>query len=209
MEKRKLPASDVLRKMVDKNQADRISFADIKSALHERGFAILMLALALPVALPIPMPPGLTLIPGIPLLILSMQMLVGLDSPWLPGIIGRRTIKRKTLAGIVEAAAPYLKKIERLLKPRLSLASSKYGERLIGLFAAIFSITMMVPVPLTQTVPGLGVLIMSLGLLSKDGITIILGMVTGSVGICFSMVVIISGEQALVEITNWLKAFIS
>lgn len=197
-------ASDMLRKMVDKNRADRISFFDIKTALHERGFGILMVILAIPVSLPIPIPPGSTLLPGIPMLILSVQMLMGLDSPWLPGWIGNRTIKRSTLANIVEVAAPHLKRIERLLKPRFSFASSKTGERIIGLVACILSLLVMNPVPFTHMVPAWGILIMSLGLLSKDGVTIILGIVTGVIGVAISMLVFFAGEKALLEIVHLL-----
>ena len=197
MEDKKLAASDVLRGVVDGNFADRISLADIKTSLHKRGFGLLMVICAIPVSLPIPIPPGLTSIPAIPLLILSLQMVMGLDSPWLPKWVSKRTIKRTTLASLIEAASPHLKKIEKFLKPRLSFASSRHGEKIIGIFATIFSISVMLPVPFTNMIPALGILIMSLGLLSKDGITIIIGMVIGSVGVCLSTLIVILGEKVV------------
>ncbi|MDF0678138.1 MAG: exopolysaccharide biosynthesis protein [Nitrosomonas sp.] len=51
------------------------------------------------------------------------------------------------------------------------------GTYFIGLFSFIFSISIALPVPLINFLPGLGILIMSLGLLSKDGLTIIAGMI--------------------------------
>ncbi len=200
MKKENLPASDVLRNVVDNTTADKISFFDLKTALHERGFGLLMVIFSITVALP--MPPGLASLPAIPLLIIAIQMLMGLDSPWLPGWIGNRSIKRTTLATIIEKASPYLKKIERLLKPRLSFASSYYGERIVGLFATLFALSIMIPLPLTNMVPSLGILVMSLGLLSKDGITIIIGIIIGSIGLCITTLVIIMGEKAVSGIIN-------
>lgn len=197
-----LSASDVLTGVVNNHQSDRISFGDLKNALHERGFGLLMVIFSMPISLPLPIPPGLTSLPAIPLLIFSIQMLMGLDSPWLPKWISNKTLKRTTLASIVETASPYLMKIEKLLKPRLSFASSRAGEKLIGLFAAVFSVSIMIPVPLTHMVPALGILVMSLGLLSKDGITIIIGMIIGTIGVCISTLVIIMGEKAFLGIAH-------
>jgi hypothetical protein len=207
MKMHKQPASDILRTVIDHNTAEHISFAEIKTALHERGFGLLMVIFALPVSLPLPIPPGLTSLPAIPLLILAVQMVIGMDSPWIPKLIGNRKIKHTTLVTIIEKAAPFLKKIETLLKPRLSFVSSRHGEKIIGLFAAIFSISIMIPVPFTHMVPALGILVMSLGLLSRDGLTIIIGTLIGSVGIAISTVVIFAGKKAVIELTNGIWNF--
>jgi hypothetical protein len=191
-----LAASDALQGVMEKHKADKISFADLNTSLKERGFGLLMLIFAMPISLPLPLPPGLTSLPAIPLLLFSIQMIMGLSSPWLPAWIGNKSIKRTTLAMVIEKAAPILRKIEKQLKPRLSLASSRTGERIIGVFAFIFATCIIIPLPLTHMVPAIGISIMSLGLLSKDGITIIIGMIIGSVGTAISMCVVILGEAA-------------
>jgi hypothetical protein len=200
--KNNLAASDMLQGVVNNHQSDRVSFADLKTALHERGFGLLMLIFALPISLPLPLPPGATFLPALPLILFSVQMIMGMDSPWLPKYIGEKSLKRTTLAFIIEKAAPYLKKIERHLKPRFSFASSRTGEKIIGLAALIFSICIMIPLPFTQMVPAMGISIMSLGLLSKDGITIVAGMVIGMIGAGITTIIIILGEGALTGITN-------
>ncbi len=195
MIKEKRAASDILLGVVDNNSADEISFYDLKTALHERGFGILMVIFSLPVSLPIP--PGVASIPSIPLLIFSMQMVMGMDSPWLPKWLGEKCIKRTTVAYMVEKTAPYLRKVEKLLKPRLSFMSSTMGERLIGIFSLIFAIAILIPFPMTNLIPALGILIMSLGLLSKDGLVIIGGMIVGSIGISLAITVYFMGKIAL------------
>lgn len=196
MDKEQRTASDVLEGVVKDSVADYISFREIKLALHERGFGLLMLFFALPLSIPLPVPPGLTAIPAIPLILFSIQMLRGMDSPWLPKWVGRKTIKRKTVALMVEKAAPHLKKVEKLMRPRFSFASSETGEKIVGFFAFVFSISILVPLPLTNFIPALGILFMSLGLLSKDGIPIILGMFIGSIGVAITTLIIILGKQA-------------
>ncbi|PIR37471.1 MAG: exopolysaccharide biosynthesis protein exod [Alphaproteobacteria bacterium CG11_big_fil_rev_8_21_14_0_20_39_49] len=201
MSKKDRLASDVLEGVVRDNRNDRISLHEIKTALHERGFGILMVFFALPLCVPA-LPPGLTAVPAIPLIVFSIQMIRGMDSPWMPKKIGAKTIKRETVALIVEKAAPYLRKAERVLRPRFSFASSPEGEKVIGFFALFFAISILIPLPFTNLIPAVGILFMSLGLLSKDGIFIILGMVTGTIGITITTLIIFFGKKFVMEIFN-------
>ncbi len=194
------PTSALLEKVVDHHQHDTISIGEIKNAMHERGFGVLMAIAALPLCLPIPAPPGYTTFFSIPLFLFSLQMIWGRDSPWIPKWIARRQIKRKTLAHLVEKAAPMLRKIERLLRARLYFASSATGERLIGIVAFICSLSIAVPLPLTNLPPGYGILIMSLGLLGKDGVTILIGMAVGLLGVGITMGILIAGQTAVLSL---------
>lgn len=205
MEKDKLAASDVLESVVNKNTADRITFYEIKASLHERGFGILMVIFILPVAIPFPYPPGVPTLLVIPAFIFSIQMMLGVDAPWLPKWLERKSIDRKTLAKIIEKGAPMLRKIEKLMRPRLSFVSSPKGERLIGLFSFIFGVSIVLPIPFSNLVPAIGVLIMSLGLLSKDGVTVILGIIIGNVGLLFTTLVVIYGAKAILAIFPWFN----
>ncbi len=199
MKKEERLASDVLEGVVKNNNADYLSLLEIKMALHERGFGILMLFFALPVAIPIPVISGLT---SIPMIMFSIQMMRGMDSPWLPKWIGAKTIRRSTIAMMVEKAAPYLKKMEKLMRPRFSFVSSRGGEKLIGLFSFVFALSILLPFPLTNLIPAVGVALMALGMLSRDGVPIILGMIVGSVGIVISFMAILIGQKAVMQIID-------
>ncbi len=200
MKKEQRSASDVLEGVVRDNLADYISLREIKISLHERGFGLLMIIFALPLSIPLPLPPGATFIPALPLVWFSIQMLQGVDSPWLPNWIAKKKIKRETVALIIEKGAPYLKKIEKLLRARFPFASSRKGERLVGLFCLIFSISILIPLPFTNLIPAVGIVLMSLGLLSKDGIVIALGMILGSIGIAITGLIILLGKEAVMGV---------
>ncbi|MFP3027037.1 MAG: exopolysaccharide biosynthesis protein, partial [Wolbachia sp.] len=63
-------ASDILKEVADtnNNDSDKVTLFDIKTALHERGFGILIIIFSLPLSVPIPVPPGYTTILSIPLI---------------------------------------------------------------------------------------------------------------------------------------------
>lgn len=196
----KKEASDVLQEVITNNKNTHISFLEIKTSIHERGFGLLLLFFALPLSIPLPIPPGITAIPGIPLVMFSIQMLRGMDSPWLPQWLGKKTIKKETLVFLLNKATPYLKKVEKLMHPRLSFASSKKGEQIVGFFCLMFSISIMIPLPLTNFIPAVGILLMSLGLLSKDGVPIILGMIVGTIGLTITSLIILLGKKAVINL---------
>lgn len=193
------PASELLTLMMRHNKTDTISLREIKESLHERGFGILMVLFVIPCCLPVPVPPGVPLIFSIPIMFLSVQMFMGLDSPWLPKWLAKKSFKRSSLAYMVEKAAPILRKIEILLRPRLPFASTRKGERVIGFMIFFLSlvIALPLPIPFSNFIPGIGILVMSLGLLSKDGLVIILGMIMGLFGASLVLAAVVFGVKVV------------
>lgn len=182
--------SELLQLIVVENTNEIITVDEIKNSLHERGFAVLLAIATLPICLPIPAPPGFTAVFSIPLFIFSIQMICGMKAPWIPGWLGRKPMKRTILDKLITMVTPWLRKIESHMHPRLTYISVHAWERIIGLFTFIFSISIALPIPLVNFLPGWGILIMSLGLLSKDGLTIFAGMIVGTIGVGVALIVV-------------------
>lgn len=209
MKKERIATSDVLEGVVKDYTTDLVSLNDIKNSLHERGFGLLMVLFSFPIAIPLPYPPGMTAIVGIPLVLFSLQMMLGFDSPWLPKWLGNKSIKRSTLAMMIEKSAPYLRKVERFLHPRLIFTTSRTGERIVGFFCFLCAVSVALPIPMGNAIPSAGILLMSLGLLSKDGLMIFLGIAIGLLGIFISGLVVVFGIEAAKMLFGPLLGFIA
>lgn len=182
MDKKK--ASELLTSLLEEKKGQElVSFGEISDHLSERGFAILMILFAFPMAIPLPYPPGFTTILGLPLLICSYQMIIGLSKPVLPKWVASKTIKISHLAFAIEKSAKYFAKAELLLKPRLDYFSTIAGEKIIGILSLLCAIVISLPIWGANALPSAGILIMSLGLLSRDGIVIVIGIITSVVGL--------------------------
>lgn len=190
-------SSEILEEAVENYSSDNVTIEEVFYSLHERGFGLLLMILVLPNCIPIPVPPGVSTILSLPLLFLSVQMIWGHDSPWLPKWLRKKTLRRSFLANLIAKASPKLKKVEKILRPRLSFASSETGEKVIGLFAFSFALSIAVPLPLTNFLPGIGILVMSLGLLSRDGIVILIGAFIGALGCLFTSAILLLGFKAV------------
>ena len=190
MEDKEKNTSELLQLIVIQNTDEMITVDQIKHSLDERGFAVLLAIATLPICLPIPAPPGFTTVFAIPLFIFSVQMICGMRAPWIPKWLARKAMKKRVLDKLINRITPWLRKIESHMHPRLTYISVHAWERIIGLFSFIFSISIALPVPLINFLSGWGILIMSLGLLSKDGLTIFAGMIVGTTGVGIALIVV-------------------
>ncbi|WP_425383754.1 exopolysaccharide biosynthesis protein [Wolbachia endosymbiont (group A) of Schoenobius gigantella] len=203
-------ASDILKEVADtnNNDNDKVTLFDIKTALHERGFGILIIIFSLPLSVPIPVPPGYTTILSIPLILFSLQLLFGFDSPWIPNWLERKSFQRSTLALVVEKTSPTLKKIEKFMKPRMSFIFRGPGENILAFIMLLCALSIAIPLPLTNFIPAIGTTLISLGIMSKDGFLSIMGVLVSLCGLLLTLVVIVKGPQLIFGAFSFLKSFV-
>ncbi len=172
-------------------------------ALGPRGYGVLIVLFALPNLLPVYIP-GLSPIFGIPLMIICAQLAMGLPAPRLPRFLTARSMKRTDLLLIAEKATPWLRRVERWVRPRPSFVTSRVGERLIGAYGVWLSMIVIVPLPFTNGPPSLACLIMAIGLMEEDTLTILGGAAFGIVASFLGLSIIGTVFYALIAGFNWL-----
>jgi hypothetical protein len=152
------------------------TIGELVDSLGERAFGALMFIFAVPNILPTP--PGTSSILGLPLVILTWQLLIGRQSLWLPSIVRQRRISRDLIATFVSKVTPAMARIERILRPRLGfLVSSDAAERLIGLITFPLAIVLFLPIPLGNMLPAAAIALIALGLAERDGLAVAIGYV--------------------------------
>lgn len=191
--------SEVLRDVATSFIEDKISIREIKDAIRERGFAILLLIFALPLTIPLPVPPGATTIASMPILLFSLQMVIGLASPWLPQWLEKKSIKRTTLAIIAEKTSAPLKKIEKITCARLSIVVSILGTKVFAVCSLICSVSIFIPLPMTNFIPAISIVLMSFGVLNRDGLMILVGIIIGAIGIAITFLVVVFGPKVIIS----------
>ncbi|MGI6246771.1 MAG: exopolysaccharide biosynthesis protein [Pseudochelatococcus sp.] len=170
----------ILRTLARDTSRERISVGDLLDTMHDRAFGALMFIFAFPNVLPTP--PGTSAILAAPLVFLTAQMMVG-RKPWLPQIIAARSMARKDFAAMTERAVPWLARAERLLRPRLSHLARPPVEYLIGAICFMLSVILLLPIPLGNMLPALAICLFSLGILGRDGVWVLLGLVATAVSL--------------------------
>jgi len=197
-----VPTSQVLLHAV-RGESERVSVAEIIDALDARSFGLAVLLFALPSV--VPMPPGIPTVVGIILLIVSIQMVFGREDLWLPGILSKRTLPRKSLVGAFEGLAPRLAWLERLMKPRLLFMTGKLGTILIGVVVLIMAVVLILPLPPGGNFPpALACAVLGMGLVQRDGFVVLLGLVGSIVAMVVVSYVTLVFIQSLPGMLHWL-----
>jgi len=200
VDKNKVITTQVIEDVVNRSSADRIPIHDLVEAMKSVGFGLAIMIFAFGII--IPLPPPFPSIIALPLVIFATQMVMGYRAPKLPKRFSNLSVKRSTLAMLVQRSSPYINKVERFLRPRLSFMISYQAERIVGFFILIFSLFIVLPMPLSNFIPGFGILVISFGLLGKDGLIVILGILIGLTGLAISTTAIFLGVEALNYIKN-------
>jgi hypothetical protein len=167
--------SETLTGLANDPSRETISIADIRDAMGDRAFGALMLVFALPNALPVNAP-GVSTVLGAPLLFLAAQLILGFKAPWLPAFVMRRSLRRESFARAMTVAVPWIRRLEKLLKPRLQLLASSWAERVVGLVCAVLAIVLMLPIPFANMPPAVAICVMAMALLERDGLATLAGL---------------------------------
>ncbi len=201
-------SAELQRYFFEEDRQPQVKLIDILSLAGERIFGFLFVILALPSALPVPAP-GYSIPFGIVMLLLATQLIVGAKRPWLPQGMMNHAIKLEKVQGFVKAGIPWLKKVEAIARPRLSyICTSLPGRVVIGVAIALMSISMMIPIPGTNTLPAIGIFVTGFGLVEDDGAITLGGLILCVMGATLSISILIAlwfGGTSLVDvIKNWL-----
>ncbi|MEL7333773.1 MAG: exopolysaccharide biosynthesis protein, partial [Cyanobacteria bacterium J06560_2] len=179
----------------------------------ERTFGFLFVLLSLPSALPIPAP-GYSTPFGVVMFLLAVQLIIGREQPWLPEKFRKKSFERSQVAGLIGKGIPWLQRIEKIARPRLtSVCTSRVGRLIIGGAIALMSISMMIPIPLTNTLPAIGIFVTGFGLLDDDGAISLGGLTICAVSAAATSTILylifrlgMAGmEQAVDAAKEWIK----
>ncbi len=194
-----MPISRRLYRLAEDAERDTVTLDWTLGQLHERAFGLFLLVLALPCCIPFLY--GIPQIVALPLMFVSAQILLGRTSPWLPERLGAREISKVGLHDLADRARPWLERVEALSRPRLAMLTHPPLDRLVGIALVLFSASILVPLPGTNTVPGIAVVIVSMGLLQRDGILVLAGSALGTVWIA---TLIFAGATLASLVKGWL-----
>ncbi|MDX1836199.1 sugar transporter [Legionella taurinensis] len=172
---RKQSISHLLKKIAMKHEKEsRVCFRELVKELGDQAFGLIMILFALPSALPVSAIPGISFIFGLPILFIAIHLLIGRRILWLPRQLADRSIERGTLLDVVTKTRPYLMYVERLLKPRLTFFSTPFMERMHGVILLLLSILLLLPIPFSNFIFAMLIILFGLGIAEKDGLFLVL-----------------------------------
>ncbi len=196
---------ELQRYFFEEERSADVKLQDILALAGERIFGFLFVILSFPSALPVPAP-GYSIPFGILMLLLAIQLILGSKTPWLPEKMMKGSMKLKTVQAVLKKGLPWLRKIETLSRPRLNyVCTSLTGRIIIGIAIALMSISMMIPIPGTNTLPAMGIFITAFGLQEDDGFISLIGLVVCLIAGALSTSIIIAAIWGGTSLLDLIK----
>ncbi len=200
---------ELQRYFFEEERSLHITLPEILSLAGERIFGFLFVLLSLPSALPVPAP-GYSVPFGVAIFLLALQLLAGAKTPWLPNWFANHPLELKTVQGILRKGIPWLQRIEAISRPRLlPICTSFPGRIAIGVLISLMGVSMMIPIPGTNTLPAMGIFISGFGLMEDDGAITLAGLVVcvlgGTLTLSILLALAFGGSSLLDLLKTWVK----
>ena len=161
----------------------REAFAERPATLREvigvlagRAYELLMILFALPFLLPASLPGSSTPF-GFAVAVIAGQLALG-RLPWLPRWLLDRQLPPGFFTKVVGVTAGVVKVLERALRPRLpAVTGARWlnGLHLCFVVVAGLLLALPLPIPFTNTFPGWAILLLTAGLMERDGWFVLAG----------------------------------
>jgi hypothetical protein len=174
-----------------------LPFGEVMALFEHRGFGFILLIAGIIGVFALP---PLSTLAGTFQLIFAYQILRNYDYPHLPKMIARKQVSSKLVAMAMEKSLPLFRKFELLLRPRLLTLQTDTAWRMIGVMLVLFAVSVMIPLPFTNFLPSLAILLIGLGQMEKDGVAISIGLVIGIVGLLVTTLVLLLGAAFVHEL---------
>ena len=166
------------------------TLGSLTDLFEEKSFAIVFVLLLGVPALPLPTG-GATHVFEIIAVLLALQLIVGRDEIWLPERWRRIELagpkQQKFIAGLMRL----IRRLERFSRPRLTfLFDHRLSTIVFGLLVLAGTLGAFLAPPFTglDTLPSLGVVLLSLGVLLEDFFIVVVGLVVGCAGVLLELV---------------------
>lgn len=184
------------------------TFEAILSRISVKSFGVLLPILALPSALPLPAP-GYSTPFGIALVFLAVQIIMRRPYPWFPQRVLKARIRTKGNSRMVRWMVAFLQFFEKLIRPRFRfLYTNGTLYRLLGCVILACGLSMCIPIPLTNTVPAMGIFFIGLGMIEEDGLAALAGAAIAFMGLVISISVLVAVSYYGIEGAGMVKDFI-
>jgi hypothetical protein len=163
---------------------------------EEKSFAVLFVLLLAVPALPLPTG-GVTHVFEVIAMLLALELIVGRRRVWLPERWRAKEIGMPTRERFANTLLPRIRWIERHSHARLGfLLSHRLAGIVYGAVTLVLVLTAFLAPPFTglDTIPSIGVVLISLGVLLEDPILGGIGFVVGAAGV---LIVFLLGREVV------------
>jgi hypothetical protein len=191
-----LLTSEILQRLHDAAPKDKFTLNWLMSLLDKRSFGLIMLMCAVVAVLP-----GVSIIAGLLLIVIAVQMIEGRPAPVFPDGLAARPLPAKHLAAVIRRFLPALKYLEQISHPRWPTPHD-VTKRVVGVAVLVLSLAVtFTPLPLSNIPPALAIALISLAYLEEDGLLLAVGLIAGALVVTLQ---VYAAWETMGDLARWI-----
>lgn len=181
-----------------------LTVGEIVDRTQHAGFGVFLALLAL-MSMPVP---GISTVFGLGIAAGAIQMVLGFDRPWLPNWMRRHRISLATLKWLSVRLARWTSGLERFIRPRFETLTRGVFWPLCGLGVLIegLGLALPLPIPFSNAVFALPVIVYAIALLERDGLLMVLGFALTAVEIVLAVLFSNQVIAAVQKLITWVTS---
>ena len=191
------PLSETLSQAVDGIEGDTVTLRKLMTAIGEQGLLVLCAIATLPFLIPVSIP-GVSTVFGAAIVLLAVAITMN-RLPWLPQRILDRPLETAKLLPALRKGVAIVSKLDAWVLPRIMMLTTGPMARFNGLVLVFAGLLLMAPfglVPFSNTAPAVAILLLTMGMLQRDGLFVLLGYVATVLTVIYFSVLFYAAWQA-------------
>jgi hypothetical protein len=177
---------EALERITSALEKNDLTIHDIFILLGEKGHLILILFFSVPFLQPVPLV-GLSTPLGALIVIVAFYFLRE-KAPWLPKRFSHLVVPKTILMTTIELIQKIWGYLEKVLKPRWPRLHDSHLFRVVNFFIVAISALLLalpLPIPFSNTIPTLAIVLNTVGQLEEDGVIIFLSFAAFALSVAF------------------------
>jgi hypothetical protein len=192
-----------LKVFIENLPPNHVTLLQIRDLIGQEGLLILTAFLTLVFMVPVSIP-GVSTVFGFAILLVGISRLFN-HNLWLPQRIASKELPSESIRSALTKGSKWLDRLDRISRPHRmkcfvdtwSMAAVNNGALILG------AVLLMAPfglIPFSNTLPGLALLFLAIGLLQRDGLCILLGHLLNLFSMIYFAILILGGGVAIKEL---------
>ncbi len=194
--------------VIGRLSGESVTLREVLQLIGREGMTIFCIFLTLPFMVPVSIP-GVSTVFGLVILLIGIGIMTN-RPPWLPERLMQKKFPSAKLRLALEKGTVWVHRLERVSRPSIPVLTQGLGmARFNGLMLVAGALLLMAPfglIPFSNTLPGLAILFLAVGILQRDGRSIILGYMTLLVTVFYFTFLLLGGFALLHGLVEWLLA---
>lgn len=168
--------SHLLTSIINDIHGDTITLRKLLERCGREGMLLVCAIACLPFLIPVSIP-GVSTVFGAAIVLLSTALFLD-RLPWLPQRILDKDLDANKLKPVLHKGVGMVGKLDRWLQPRWLGLTTSPMQRFNSAVLVFGGLLLMAPlglIPFSNTVPAVGILLLTVGMMQRDGVFVLLG----------------------------------